>query len=110
VLDRRIEGRATRPARAALAPPQQIPMPSRQGVPTDQEAPAPPLDRTRAAAARNARSAVVNRTRLPPRRWTLSWWRSTTVSRSSSSRPQRTRRRSSQHRSRYRMDQSIRAV
>ncbi len=41
MLDRRIEGRATGPARAAYAPPQQIPVPSRQGVRTDQEAPAP---------------------------------------------------------------------
>ena len=33
--------------------------------------------RTRADAARKARSAVVNRARPPPRRRTLSWWRGT---------------------------------
>jgi hypothetical protein len=41
VLDRRIEGRATEPARAAHGPPQQIPVLSHQGVRTDQEAPPP---------------------------------------------------------------------
>jgi hypothetical protein len=41
VFDRRIEGRTTGPARAAHAPPQQIPVPSHQGLRTDQEAPPP---------------------------------------------------------------------
>jgi len=62
---------------------------------------------TRAAAARNARSAVVKRGRVPPRRRIFSWWRSTAVSRSSSSTPQRWSRRSSRHRSRYLKDHSI---
>jgi hypothetical protein len=63
----------------------------------------------RAAAARNARSAVVNRGRFPPcRRRIFSWHRSPTASRSRSSTPQRTSRRSKPRRSRYRMDQSIR--
>src|SRR6266511_297235 len=62
---------------------------------------------TQAAAARNARSAVVIRGRAPPRPRTFSWWRSTAASRSRSSTPLRTSRRSSQHRSRYLKDQSI---
>ena len=57
-------------------------------------------ERSWAAAARNARSAVMKRGRVPPRTRIFSWWRSTTVSSSSSSRPHRTSRRSSQHRSR----------
>ena len=44
----------------------------------------------------------------PPRRRIFSWWRSTALSRCSSSRPQRTNRRSRPQRNRYRMDQSIR--
>jgi hypothetical protein len=60
-----------------------------------------------AAAARNARSALVKCGRLPPRRRIFSWWRSTAVSRSRSSTPQRTRSRRRLHRSRYRSDRSI---
>jgi hypothetical protein len=101
LLDRWIERRTTGGPRATPGSSlQEVPVPSRQRVRADQEALPPLPDSTRAAAARNARSAVVKRTRLPPRRRTLSWWWSTTVSRSSSWRPQRTSRRSSQHRSR----------
>ncbi len=61
----------------------------------------------RAAAASNARSAVVKRGRVPPRARIFSWRRSTTVSRSRSSTPQRTSRRSRPQRSRYLRNRSI---
>jgi hypothetical protein len=74
VPDRGIERRTTgRPRATPASSLQQVLMPSRQRVRADQEALPPVRDRTRGTAARNARSAVVKRTRLPPRRRTLSW-------------------------------------
>lgn len=60
MLDRRIEGRATGPAQAAHGPPQQIPVPSHQVSGQTRKLLHRSRDRTRADAARKARSAVVN--------------------------------------------------
>src|SRR6266540_786608 len=111
VLDRGIERRTTgRPRATPACSPQEVPVPSRQRLRADQEAIPPVSGQDPSRRCEERRSAVVKRTRLPPRWRTLSWWRSTTVSRSSSSRPQRTSRRSNLNRIRYRMDHSIWAV
>jgi len=74
VPDRGIEPRTTgRPRATPASSLQEVPVPSRQGVRPTRKPFHRCRDRTRAAAARNARSAVVKRTRLPPRRRTLSW-------------------------------------
>lgn len=79
----------------------------RRGCPADQEAPPPVPGEQPGRRGHNARSAVAKRGRVPPRARIFSWRRSTTASRSRSSTPQQTSRRSRPQRSRYLRNRSI---
>lgn len=118
LLDRGVERRATGPAGPVSPSGQEFSVPLQQRVRVDQEA-SPPAPGEHTSGRGKQLTVGGGEAGSPPSPaedlqlvaehdgFELSWWRSTAFSRSSSSRPQRTSRRSRPHRNRYLMDQSI---